>query len=64
MCAMLYPIIGALMNPQLSRIEDEARMHDLRALFALFEEKEWYTDFDKGVDNIGGTLGKALSILS
>ena len=40
MCAMLYPITGALMNPQLSRIEDEARMHELRALAISFIGRE------------------------
>ena len=64
MCAMLYPITGALMNPQLSRIEDEASMHELRELFALLEEKERCSAFDEGTHNINGTLGRALSILS
>ncbi|MBD8353622.1 hypothetical protein KWE70_18830 [Acinetobacter pittii] len=56
---------GANMNPQLSRIEDEARMHELRELFALLEEKNLHTtSSNEKAHSINETLERALSILS
>jgi hypothetical protein len=62
---MLCSMTGACMNPQLSRIEDEARMHELRELFALLEEKELHTtSFNEKLHSIDEALGRALSVLS
>jgi hypothetical protein len=54
------------MNPEISRIEDEARMQELRELFALLEEKELHhnVSFDEEIHSIDGAFGRSLRILS
>lgn len=49
------------MNPEISRIEDEARMQELRELFALLEEKELHT---ASHDEEFHSVRRALSVLS